>query len=105
MFLFLHGNPYETAYLITPDESGEKIQHQYGCVGCAQFIINGKAEAVSEPLASQIEDAMSELCGYGDEDAVVKQIEKLTEWKVERVLGEALIELKDGRFLAVNNCD
>lgn len=106
MFLFCDDKLFGVAYLITPDDEGEDIQHQYGCVGCCHFEIKGKVETI-EPyeLADKIEDVMDGLCMYGDERNVIEEFEKLTGWPVERVLGEALIKLKDGRYVAVNNCD
>lgn len=99
VFLFCGKDFAETAYLITPKEDGYSIQHQYNCVCCDQFCVTGKAEPINKELA-EILDKM-----LGCEPASKKEIKKKTGLKVERVLGEGLLLLKDGRYIATNNCD
>jgi hypothetical protein len=100
MFLYSEPGLHATAYFITPDPEGSHIQHQYGCVSCLQFEMNGKVEVVPEPLASTFAKYLGE-CSYASEEALSLQ----TGIHVVDVLGEGLCQLEDGRYVAVCNCD
>ncbi len=99
VFLFCDNDFSETAYLITPNDNGYNIQHQYNCSCCDQFHITGKAEPINKELA-EILDRM-----LGCQPASKKEIKKKTGLKVERVFGEGLLLRKDGRYIATDNCD
>jgi hypothetical protein len=99
MFLFSDTGLHDTAYFITPDENGESIRHQYGCVGCSQFEIRGRLEKVPEDVAKKLEELLG--CEYAEPAVISLQ----TGLEVDYVLGESLARLKDGRYVATCNCD
>jgi hypothetical protein len=98
MFLFCE-HLDDKAYFIIPEEGGEPIHHQYGCVSCLQFETIGRIEVVPEPLASQL----VELLGCNPAEPAVVRLK--TGLPVNDVLGEGLARLEDGRYVAVANCD
>lgn len=92
----------------------QKIAHQYGCYGCMQWGEMGRVEEVPEPLASLLSEILDcgceTLAGRGSyrTRSTPLSIEHLSNqigMEVEQILGEALIKLKDGRYIAVENCD
>lgn len=100
MFLYNDKGLFARAYFITPDDNGEKIQHQYSCAGCQQFEVKGAIEIVPEPLATQVADLLSS-CDYPPASVIKLN----TGLNVKYVLGEGLAELYDGRYIATENCD
>ena len=99
MFLFCE-DLRDKAYFIIPEEGGEPIHHQYGCVACLQFEEVGRLEVVPEPLASELAEMLGD-CNPA-EAAVIRLKTGLA---VVDVLGEGLARLEDGRYVAVANCD
>ena len=99
VFLFCEPEFSQTAYMITPSETGYNIEHQYNCCCCDNFQITGKAEPIRKDLAEILDGLL------GCNPASRKEIKKKTGLKVESVLGEGLLLLKDGRYIATNNCD
>lgn len=100
MFLYCDSGTYAGAYIITPDENGYDVQHQYGCVCCYQFQVKGTVEEVKDPdLVSDLINALG--CDYFSPEA----IRLATGLDVAEVLGESLMRLTDGRYVVVENCD
>lgn len=99
MFLFCDKGLHDTAYFIIPDENGDEIHHQFGCVMCDQFSIKGRLEKVPEDLAKKLEELLG--CQYAEPAVITLQ----TGLEVDHVLGESLARLKDGRYVATCNCD
>lgn len=100
MFLFCDPGLNDEAYIIIPDDDGMPIQHQYGCVCCRQFEIKGRLEIIQDPnLIAILQEALG--CDYWEPEVIKLK----TGLDVEEVWAEALCKLKDGRFIAINNCD
>lgn len=100
MFLYCSPGLFAGAYFITPDENGEEVQHQYGCVCCNQFSIKGTIEEIKDSeLVSNLVNVLG--CDYFSPEA----IKLATGLDVAEVLGESLMRLTDGRYVAVENCD
>lgn len=99
MFLFCEPGLSHPAYFIIPDENGELIKHQYGCVSCLDFDIKGRIEKVPDEIANKLTTLL------GCETASAEAIRLETGLDVDYVLDEALMKLKDGRYVATNNCD
>jgi uncharacterized Fe-S cluster-containing MiaB family protein len=89
------------AYFMIPDETCDYVNHQYGCIMCQHFRIKGRIEPVpNELMARQLEELMS--C---ESTATAEEITAKTGLWVEEIIDEALIKLKDGRYVATYNCD
>lgn len=100
MFLFCDPGFYASAYFIIPDEHGERVQHQYGCICCNQFSIKGTVEVIEdEELIDKLETAL------GCDPWSPMAIKLATGLDVDEVLGESLMRLKDGRYVVIENCD
>lgn len=76
------------------------IQHQYGCVGCSQFHIRGRLVPIDGTKGKAVENILSR-CG----NISVVLLEQALGLEVDSVLGEGLAKLRDGRYVATNNCD
>lgn len=100
MFLYCDNGLHDRGYIITPDENGHLIQHQYGCVGCYQFEVKGHLEIIEDSaLLDILEEALG--CDYWSPEVISLK----TGLDVAEVLSEALCRLSDGRYIAINNCD
>jgi hypothetical protein len=100
MFLYSQTGLYHKAYFITPDDAGDDIHHQYGCVGCSQFEIKGRLEKVPDDLAQKFDELLAR-CDYAKAEVISLE----TGMEVDYVLGEGLLKLADGRYVATCNCD
>ena len=125
MFLYGDPNTHAPAYFIIPADhpdfyakcpngenpKPERVEHQYGCVACRQFSVMGRIEPVEPELLALTLDA-SLGChlgfGYAERECpgeLEKMISRTIGLEVERAMGEGLIKLKDGRYVATQNCD
>lgn len=86
------------AFIITPDPSGQRIRHQYGCAYCKQFETTGRIEPVSVGLNVKCAKLLS--CDY----ASAEEFSKATGFEATDT-DEGLATLKDGRFIITQNCD
>lgn len=101
MFLYSEHDYHDTAYFIRPVKGAETIiKHQYDCNCCKQLEIEGHITVVPEPTASIIK-ALLGGCNVSDAET----IEKCSGLPIKEVLGEGLALLRDGRYVATENCD
>ena len=108
IFLYCGGFDHPAYFIIPKDcykfrkyeEDVYRIQHQYNCVCCDQFYIEGQVEPINDPALAE---AFISTLGTCNPNKLL--IEMQTGLKVRSVLGEGLCELEDGRYVAVNNCD
>ena len=83
----------------------ELVEHQYGCVGCSYFAIQGRVTEIADTkLAAELANELGGSCCMGGlSDPAV--LSKILGEPIAEIVDEALAKLADGRYLAVLNCD
>lgn len=128
--LYLIPKDHRLFYTVS-DQQPKRVQHQYGCLSCRRFEVVGRLERVPEPLATKLDNLIGRcdidllapfhigreihwppgsrgpLVTLTEElrESLIKDLSHQTGLEIEDVLGEALIKLKDGRWVLTNNCD
>lgn len=86
------------------DGVAREIHHQFGCASCRHFGILGRAEPITDPeFIERLERNIG--CAASENPFPPHILSSRIRIPVARVLGEALIQLADGRYIAIENCD
>jgi hypothetical protein len=105
-YRFIYGDSHDDppAYRIFPSDRGSvDIHHQYGCNCCDQFSTIGFLLPLVGEVGQRVENLIGPCSGFRMEQNA--EIIDIFGVPVERVMGEALVLLADGSYLACCNCD
>ncbi len=95
------------AYLIIPDqESKTEIFHQFGDVACYHANFRGRIEKISNYYGKKFDDVMRDM--FPEEENVNKVLHEMYGCdciRCEKVIGQGLVQLSNGRFIMTQGND